>query len=281
MLPSRTGSGPFAAFLRQPDPLQAALCALWLCIDYRKQIGNTAASAGWVARLARLVFEFELEPLRGWLLVVKAFDTDDPVAGEDWARQAHELARASEDLDLEFCAASEVGLMLVRQGRVAEGVPWLDESMAGSLGGEGASPDTVVWTSCNMITCCTQCAEFERAVQWVRAADAFTRRYGCPYLFTECRTLYGAVLVALGDWGRAEEELRTAIELSRAPSRCSTARRWPAWPSCAWRRVVSRRPSGWSWAWTITRRSRRCWPGSTCCAVRLPLRRPRSAGGWR
>ncbi len=205
----------FAAFLRQTDPLQAAMAALWLCIDYRKQIGNTAASAGWIARFARLVEEFELEPLRGWLLVIKAFDSDDPSADEDWARQAHELARASGDLDLELCAASQVGAALVRQGRIPEGVTWLDESMAGSLSGEGAALDTVVWTSCNMIVSCIRGAEFERAVQWIRAADIFTRRYGCPYLFSECRTDYGGVLVAMGDWHQAERELQTAIELSR------------------------------------------------------------------
>ncbi|MDQ3709333.1 MAG: hypothetical protein M3387_08565 [Actinomycetota bacterium] len=64
----------FAAFLRQTDPGQAAIAALWLCIDYRQQIGNIAASAGWITRLARLINEFELEPIRGWLLVVKAMD---------------------------------------------------------------------------------------------------------------------------------------------------------------------------------------------------------------
>jgi len=204
----------FAAFLQQADPVQAAIAALWLCVDYRQQIGNTAASAGWVARLARLVEDFELDPMRGWLLVIKASDSDDPVAGEAWARQAHEFARTAGDLDLEFCAASQVGALLVRQGRLSEGVTWLDESMAGSLSGEGAAPDTVVWTSCNMIVACTLGADFERAVQWVRAADTFTRRYGCPFLFTECRTFYGAVLVAMGDWRQAETELHTAIELS-------------------------------------------------------------------
>ncbi len=205
----------FTAFLRQSDPEGAAVAALWCGVDYRKQIGNTSASAGWVARLERVVEEFELDSMRGWLLVIKAFDSDDPVRGETWAREAHKLARTSTDMDLEFCAASQVGASLIRQGRVAEGVTWLDESMTGSLAGEGAAPDTVVWTSCNMIVSCTQCAEFERVVQWLRAADAFTQRYGCPFLFTECRTYYGGVLVAMGDWREAEKELQTALELSR------------------------------------------------------------------
>lgn len=205
----------FVAFLRQSDPVGAAVAALWCCVDYRKQIGNTAASAGWVTRLARVVEEFDLEPMRGWLLVLRAFDSDDPVKGEAWALEAHQLARVSKDLDLEFCAASQVGASLIRQGRVTEGVTWLDESMTGSLGGEGAAPDTVVWTSCNMIVSCTQCAEFERVVQWLRAVDVFTQRYGCPFLFAECRTYYGGALVSMGDWRGAEQELQTALDLSR------------------------------------------------------------------
>ena len=98
---------------------------------------------------------------------------------------------------------------------MGDGVAYLDEAMAGSLGGEGRSPDTVVFTSCNTIISCTSCAEFERAVQWVRAADRFSERFGCPFLYAECRTLYGSVLVATGDWAQAEEELKTAIEVSR------------------------------------------------------------------
>jgi len=269
----------FAAFLQQADPVQAAIAALWLCVDYRQQIGNTAASAGWVARLARLVEDFELDPMRGWLLVIKASDSDDPVAGEAWARQAHEFARTAGDLDLEFCAASQVGALLVRQGRLSEGVTWLDESMAGSLSGEGAAPDTVVWTSCNMIVACTLGADFERAVQWVRAADTFTRRYGCPFLFTECRTFYGAVLVAMGDWRQAETELHTAIELSHDAFPVQHRQALATLAELRVAQGLSRRPSGWLRGSKITRRLRRYGPGFICCAERLPSPRPRSAAG--
>ena len=88
--------------------------------------------------------------------------------------------------------------------------------MAGSLGGEGGSFDTVVFTSCNMIGSCARSARFERAVEWIRSADRFTRRYGCPFLFLFCRTLYGEVLIASGDWVQAEEELQIAVKESEA-----------------------------------------------------------------
>jgi tetratricopeptide (TPR) repeat protein len=155
----------YAAFRRRPDPLQAAECALALCVHYSANLGNEAASTGWLARAMRLVEEFELDELRGWLLLLRAADPADPISSEKLACDARELARVSGDLDLELCALAELGAALVRQGRVTEGLDALDEAMAGSLGGEGSSFDTVVYTSCNMISSCASCAEFERAVQ--------------------------------------------------------------------------------------------------------------------
>ena len=122
--------------------------------------------------------ELDLAPLAGWVLLIRAHDCDDPVAAERWARQACEFARQFADTDLELCALSQLGASLVQRGRVDEGTALLDEAMAGSLGGEGERMQTVVYTSCNMISSCSQIAEVERATQWIRAADDFTRRYG-------------------------------------------------------------------------------------------------------
>jgi ATP/maltotriose-dependent transcriptional regulator MalT len=45
-------------------------------------------------------------------------------------------------------------------------------------------------------------------------ADGFVERYGCPFLYAECRTLYGGVLVAAGRWDEAERELATALRIT-------------------------------------------------------------------
>ena len=206
----------YAEFRRRGDVVQAALTAVRLCVDYRANFGNFAASGGWLERAARLVDDYGLEPLKGWVLLMRAYDGDDPIQAEQWAGEAREFGRHVGDLDLELCALSQVGASLIDQGRVDEGVALLDEAMAGSLGGEGESPDTVVFTSCHMISSCSHCADFERAVQWVRAADRFSERFGCPFLYTFCRTLYGGVLVATGEWEQAEEELNAAVEMSRS-----------------------------------------------------------------
>ncbi len=200
----------YAAFRRRHDRGEAAGIALELCVHYRANLGNAAASAGWLARAARLINDFGLEELRGWLLLMQALDAD-PVSSEALARKAKTLAGEFGDLDLELCAISQAGAALVSQGRVKEGLPLLDEAMAGSLGGEGGRFDTVVFTSCNMIGSCTDCAELGRALQWIRAADRFTNRYGCPFLYVYCRTRYGSVLIASGQWMQAEHELQTAV----------------------------------------------------------------------
>jgi DNA-binding NarL/FixJ family response regulator len=102
---------------------------------------------------------------------------------------------------------------LVAKGKIDEGLPLVDEALAGALGGEGQL-DTVIVTACRMMQSCDRCADFQRAVQWVQAMDRFIERYGCPYLNATCRAHYGSVLLATGDWQNAEKELLAAVELS-------------------------------------------------------------------
>ncbi len=205
----------FKSFIERGDALlQAAFAALALCFDYGKQFGNAVAAGGWLAQASRLVDDHGLEGMRGWILFATSFACEDPVHAEALARDAHARGIKDGDRDLELCALSQIGVSLVGQGRVAEGVKCLDESMAVALGAAGR-PDTVVFTSCMMMTSCTRCAEFARAAQWVRATTAFSEQYGCPFLYAECRILYGEVLVATGDWEQAEAELTVGLEMTR------------------------------------------------------------------
>jgi tetratricopeptide (TPR) repeat protein len=203
----------YGRFRREAEHAAAAEVAVWLAIDYRSNLGNRAAAHGWLARARRLVDDHQLTPLRGWVLLGEAH-LADPVPGESRARQAYQIACDQRDPDLQLCALSQIGTALIGQGRITEGVAYLDESMAGALGGEWQDPGTVVFAGCNTIKSCISSAQLERANQWIHAADRFTRRYGCPFLYAQCRTGYGTVLMAAGDWARAEQELRTALDLS-------------------------------------------------------------------
>ncbi|MDP9188790.1 MAG: hypothetical protein M3O25_06030, partial [Actinomycetota bacterium] len=209
----------YAAFRRRPDPEQALLAAFWLCLAYRMSLGNEAASQGWLGRAASLVEEFELGPLNGWVLVARAYvatDTGHPQAGETYAREAREIAREAGDADMDLCAMSELGAALVEMGRVEEGAALLDEAMAGALAGEGGDLDTIVLISCRTITSCSRGGDLARATQWVRAADEFHSRYGSPHLYTTCRTHYGSILFATGEWEQAERELQSALQIGKA-----------------------------------------------------------------
>lgn len=206
----------YAAFRRRPDPFHAAQVAFQLCPDYGASLGNLAAARGWLGRLARLVEEFELASLEGWVLLgraVLASAGDDHQAAEAFAREAHEAARRFADADLELRALSEIGGALVQMGRVLEGTALLDEAMAGALSGEG-SRDTVLHTRCRTIVACGRTSDVKRAAQWIRAAEEFNRRYGSGRLCAVCRTQFGTVLLGMGRWAEAEIELRAALDVS-------------------------------------------------------------------
>ena len=91
----------------------------------------------------------------------------------------------------------------------------LDEAMAAVIGGEGGDPLTVAQMSCMTMVVCGSCFDLERATQWVQSLQGFIERYGCPFLYAECRTYYGRVLFENGDWGAAEALLTDAIAMSR------------------------------------------------------------------
>ena len=204
-----------ALFRRAGDPAGAALATVSLYLIHRISLGNVVVSRGWLYRAMRLAEENDLGPLSGWVVLLRAHDCGDPDQAEALAREGLELARELKDSDRELCALSQTGVALVEGGRIEQGVALLDEAMAASLAGEGERHDTIVWTSCNMITCCSRAAQFERAAEWVRVADGFTERYGSPHLYTLCRLHLGNVLFSTGRWSEAEAELGRALEMAR------------------------------------------------------------------
>jgi pimeloyl-ACP methyl ester carboxylesterase len=112
-------------------------------------------------------------------------------------------------------AMHAVGQALVQQGRTEEGMALLDEAMAGVIGGEYGDPMTAAQMSCMTMVVCGSCFDLERATQWVQSLQGFIERYGCPFLYAECRTYYGRVLFENGDWGAAEALLVEAISMSQ------------------------------------------------------------------
>lgn len=215
----RSWEQAYVAFRRQSDHAQAVLASFYLCLGFRMSLGNDVAANGWLERAAGLVDEFELVPLAGWVQLARSYtanDSGDPQAAATLARQAVDCARTGADADLLLCATAELGAALLAMGELVDGGSLLDQAMAGALAGEGGDLDTVVLVSCRTITACSRGADIKRAMQWIRAADDFHRRFGSTHLYTTCRTSHGAVLFAAGDWQGAEAELVLALHTGGA-----------------------------------------------------------------
>ena len=192
----------------------AVQCAVWLGITYKANFANFAAANGWIGRAERLLGP--LEPGRCTAGCTSHAPTGCPISmpPRRLTIRAVELARAAGDADLELGAMSQLGLIRVGQGHVAEGFALIDEAMAAALAGERSNLDTVVYTCCDMLNACELASDLERAAQWCRVADEFVDTYGCPFLYAECRLYYGSVLLAKGRWEDADRELTAGVRIT-------------------------------------------------------------------
>jgi len=208
----------YALFRREGDVAGAVRSAVWLAITYKANFADFAPAEGWLGRADRLLADADVPPgpLHGWVAIARSYRMDDLAAAASLTEQALGLARDADDVDLELVALAQLGRIRVGQGEAAAGFALLDEALAGALAGEPVSLDTVVYACCDMLNACDLATDMARAAQWCAVADDFVERYGCPFLYAECRTLYGGVLVAKGRWDEAERELAAALRMTAA-----------------------------------------------------------------
>jgi ATP/maltotriose-dependent transcriptional regulator MalT len=211
----------YAAYLAAHRYAEAAMVAMDVSVSYLSNLDDPAVAGGWLARARRAADLSGDAGLTGWLWLMDGYTSDDAQTQLDLLTRALDLARTTGDSDLELAALADLGLALVMRDEVRRGFDLLDEAMAGTLGGECRRLDTVVWASCSMLAACSLVGDQKRAAQWCSAAERFAETYGCPFLQVVCRSHYGRVLVAAGDWQLAEGELNRALSMSadcgRAP----------------------------------------------------------------
>jgi ATP/maltotriose-dependent transcriptional regulator MalT len=206
----------YAAFRRRGDAIPAATTAIALSITYKCCLGNQAAASGWLGRAQTAAAEQDPAPLQGWLWSLEAYLTRerDLRSATDLLERSLAYARQNGDRDLELISLADLGLVFAVAGRIDEGLQLVDEAMAGISAAEYARLDTVVFVCCIMLTACEVARDLPRATQWCQVADEITEPYGCPFLYAECRMLYGSILVARGKWDEAERQLLAAIRMT-------------------------------------------------------------------
>jgi DNA-binding CsgD family transcriptional regulator len=205
----------YAAYLHADDPCAAASCALWLAIEYVSSRGAEAVANGWVLRAERLLAGRPPSPAHVELEIARGRRTGD----EADFRRALEIARGLRSRDQEVRAMSVLGEHLARTGRADEGMALLDEAMAAVIGGELTDPWTMGGAACQLLAACDGTADFTRARQWCEEVVPYIERRGYVPLWAWCRSLYGGVLTATGEWERAEAELLESLRTYGGPGR--------------------------------------------------------------
>jgi DNA-binding CsgD family transcriptional regulator len=210
----------FAAYRRRGMRIEAAELARWLAFLYLTVRGNMAAANGWMAQAEGLLEGVPKCVAHGWLALDRAPWTDDPAERERHANAALAVARRFGDRDLELSALALLGEAYVASGRIPEGMTLLDHAMAAVSAGE-VGIASVGEIYCRLLSACERATDVTRAEQWMAVAGRFDawRDFVPP----TCRMHYGGILIAIGRWTEAEQELLTAIRVFERGYRAARA----------------------------------------------------------
>jgi len=177
--------------------------------------GEPAIARGWLGRARELLADHELIPEHGWLQIVTGdlalIVDNDPDEALRCAGEAAAIARALGHSDLAMLARALAGVSLVRMGRVAEGMPQLDEVATAALHGEMMDPLAIGVCCCYLMIACERVQDLDRAAQWCNEIRRSCEQWHFNGVLALCRVEYAAVLISRGLWADAEHELLHAI----------------------------------------------------------------------
>jgi DNA-binding CsgD family transcriptional regulator/tetratricopeptide (TPR) repeat protein len=210
------------------DFRRAARCAFWIGMHLALR-GELGPGGGWLGRAQRLVEKEEGECVeQGYLLMPVAFQHE---AQGDWEGASATAATAAEvgdrfgDADLFAIATFAEGDILVRSGRVPEGLGRLDQAMV-TVATEAVSPIVSGTVYCGVILACEQVFELRRAREWTAALTRWWGGQPDLLAFTGRCLVHRAQLMRLqGAWDDALKETeRARRRFERAMNRAAAAK---------------------------------------------------------
>ncbi len=162
-------------------------------------------AGGWMARAASFLENEDECAGHGWLVLDRAPFADDAGERERLATAALAIARRFGDVDLEFDALSLLGESHVAAGRVPEGNEAARRGDDGRLRRRGRRGGPRRRHLLSVSERVRDRARRPRAEQWLAVAGAFGA--WSDFVSPVCRTHYGGLLIAVGRWAEAEEQL--------------------------------------------------------------------------
>jgi DNA-binding CsgD family transcriptional regulator len=204
----------YTGYTEAGNDRRAAWMAGRLCMEHFLR-DEQAVGAGWFARAQRHANDLPDCIELGFAVFLEATIlryTGDPVSALPLVARAIEIGRRFGDRDLLSLAIHTQGLILIAQGRVAEGVALLDEAMTSVVAGELSDYFTGA-IYCNVMGACLELADVRRAGDWGEAARAWAESIPpeSPYPGM-CRINRAQIASLRGDWPQAEAEAVRATE---------------------------------------------------------------------
>jgi DNA-binding CsgD family transcriptional regulator len=205
----------YRAHLDAGEPLAALRCAFWIGVTLASG-GEMGRAGGWLGRAQRLLDrEGGGRVEGGYLLLPLVFEQEGSGDLEAAAATAAEAAAIGErfgDPDLFALAAHEQGHILIRLGRLREGLALLDEAMVAVTADE-LSPIASGIVYCGVILACQDAHELRRAQEWTVALTGWCERQPELVAFTGRCLVHRAQIMRLrGAWSEALDEARRAAE---------------------------------------------------------------------
>jgi ATP/maltotriose-dependent transcriptional regulator MalT len=193
---------------------RAARCAFWIGIQLALR-GQMGPATGWLGRAQRLL-EGEGECVeQGYLLMPVVFQHQaegDFEGASATAAAAAEIGERFGDRDLFALAIHTQGEVLVKGGKVREGLGLLDEAMVAVTEGE-LSPIATGIVYCSVILVCEEVYELRRAREWTAALTRWCQRQPDLVAFTGRCLVHRAQLLQIeGAWPAALQETERANE---------------------------------------------------------------------
>jgi DNA-binding CsgD family transcriptional regulator len=202
------------AHLDAGESLRALRCAFWIGINLLLR-GEMARASGWLARAQRRLERGQDDCVeRGYLLLPEVVErvegAGDGEAGYATATEMVEIGERFGDPDLTTLGLHWQGLALLRQERVKEGLPRLNEAMVAITAGE-CSPILTGLVYCSLIDGCRQVYALRDAQEWTEALTRWCDEQPGIVAFTgRCLVHRAEIMQLQGDWGNALVEAREA-----------------------------------------------------------------------
>ena len=196
-------------YLKAGELLPAVHDAVWIGLNLALR-GEMGPASGWFGRAARTLDGIgEENAERGYLVFARVFaaigagEFDAAVVA---AKEAIEIGRQFDEVDLVALAVHGHGRALMRLGDTLEGLHLLDEAMVAVIA-DRLSPIVTGIIYCSVIEACHEVLDFGRARQWTEALSQWCRVQPEMVAFTgQCLTHRAEVMQMRGDWEDALAE---------------------------------------------------------------------------